>query len=314
MSTKREQGRYYTEGNPFVLKPFVHWAKKINLKDRVVLEPFAGANNIITALQQQGYAQTYNSFDIQPATRDVIKKDTLKKFPLGFDVAITNPPWLAKNSARRRGLEFPITLYDDLYKHCLELMLKKCEFVGALVPATFLQSNLFQERLDSFIVLHNKQIFLDTENPVGLALFNNTTTKTKIYHDNTFIGYLTSLKQYLPKPTKTAEVRFNEPKGKIGFIAFDNTKYRSIRFVKGEEINSCRIKHTTRMITRISVDMEQSHINENELIERLNNDIDILRTNTSDVFLTPFKGLRQDGYYRRRMEYSLAKQLILQYA
>ena len=312
MSKKREQGRYYTEGNPFVLKPFVNWAQKINLKDKVVLEPFAGANNIIHALQKQGYAGEYNSFDVQPAHNDVVKKDTIKKFPLGFEVAITNPPWLAKNSAHRRGLLFPLTIYDDLYKHCLELMLEHCKYVGALVPATFLQSNLFRQRLDSFIVLHNKQMFFDTENPVGFALFSNATARTKIYYDNTFIGYLKSLEQHLPKPTKTAQIKFNEPKGNLGFIAFDNTKHRSIQFIKGQEISEHKIKHTTRMITRIDVDISNKNLN--SLIHDLNNDIHLFRTNTNDVFLTPFKGLRADGQYRRRMEYSLAKQLILQYA
>ena len=312
LHTKREQGRYYTEGNPFLLKPFTRWAEKIDLKQHAVLEPFAGANNIITALQVQGYAQRYTSFDIAPACDDVTKQDTIQTFPTTFKVAITNPPWLAKNSAHRRGLSFPNTTHDDLYKHCLDLMLTHCQFIGALVPATFLQSNLFRKRLDSFIVLHNKQMFFDTENPVGLALFSDRATRTKIYYDNAFVGYLASLEQHLPKPIKTAEVRFNEPKGNLGFIAFDNTKQRSIRFVNGEEINEHRIKHTTRMITRIRVDMKDHSTN--ELIQQLNNDIDTLRTNTNDVFLTPFKGLRQDGHYRRRMEYSLAKQLILQYA
>ena len=312
LRAKREQGRYYTEGNPFILTPFTRWAEKIKLKERVVLEPFAGANNIIIALQQQGYAQKYNSFDIHPASNDVMEKDTIQQFPVGFEVAITNPPWLAKNSAKRRGLDFPRTIYDDLYKHCLKLMLEHCKFVGALIPATFLQSNLFRQRLDSFVVIHDKQMFFDTENPVGLALFSNTATKTKIYYDNKFIGYLASLEQHLPKPTKTADIRFNEPKGNLGFIAFDNTKQRSIRFVQGKEISEHKIKHTTRMITRIRVDATQHTLN--ELIQQLNNDIDSLRTDTNDVFLTPFKGLRQDGQYRRRMEYSLAKQLILQYA
>ncbi len=50
---KRQNGSYYTEGNPFVLKPFLRWASKIELKNRVVLEPFAGSNNIIKSLLSQ---------------------------------------------------------------------------------------------------------------------------------------------------------------------------------------------------------------------------------------------------------------------
>ena len=45
---KRTNGVYYTTRNPFELKPFQDWAKKINLKNLEVLEPFAGENHTIT--------------------------------------------------------------------------------------------------------------------------------------------------------------------------------------------------------------------------------------------------------------------------
>ena len=40
---KKTHGVYYTTGNPFVLKPFSDWAKKINLTKLEILEPFGGA-------------------------------------------------------------------------------------------------------------------------------------------------------------------------------------------------------------------------------------------------------------------------------
>ena len=69
-------------------------------------------------------------FDISPAENnkvpecEVVKRDTIKDFPKGYKVAITNPPYLAKNSATRRELEYLGDPYDDLYKKALEVMLK----------------------------------------------------------------------------------------------------------------------------------------------------------------------------------------------
>ena len=311
---KRQTGRYYTEGDPFALKPFRAWAKNVGLKDKTILEPFAGANNIIRLLQKNGFADDFRSFDVKPTDKGIRRKNTMKTFPSGFEVAITNPPWLAKNSAKRRHLPFPETKHDDLYKHCLELCLQNCDYVGALIPATFLQSRLFRERLDTFIALHNKDMFLDTENPVALALFGRSPREAKIYEDESFIGNLKDLEAHLPnfKGRRDLRIKFNAPGGKLGFIAFDNTRKPSIRFLRGDELKGYEIKHTTRMITRIDVDCSDQPLN--RLINKLNEEIDKFREKTSDVFLTPFKGLREDGKYRRRMEYSLAREFILKHA
>ena len=50
LSKKKEDGVYYTIGNPFQLEPFKNWARKISLKNLKVLEPFAGKNHIICLL------------------------------------------------------------------------------------------------------------------------------------------------------------------------------------------------------------------------------------------------------------------------
>jgi hypothetical protein len=104
---KRELGQYYTVGNPFSLKPFQKWVRESNAKNEVVLEPFAGANNIIALLHRLNYAKYFKSYDIVPNSNDVIYRNSLEDFPVGYKVCITNPPWLAKNSATRRDLFFP---------------------------------------------------------------------------------------------------------------------------------------------------------------------------------------------------------------
>lgn len=301
-NSKRQSGCYDTKGNPFMLAPFKEWAERINIKKRLVLEPFAGANNIVRHLHKLHFT----SYDIHPRDAKVRQRDTIRDFPKGYEVVITNPPWLAKNSAKRRGLFFPKTQHDDLYKHCLELCLRNCNYIAALIPATFLQSRLFRERLEVFIVLHDRNMFSETDNPVALALFGDEVKTTKIYYDDQFIGELDALEKHLPRSNYTSKIRFNDPFGELGFVAFDNTSEPTIRFCQGEELAQYHIKQSTRMITRIDVGRKV----DDDIIISLNRSIDHFRKRTFDIFLTPFKGMRKDGMYRRRMDYTLARRLI----
>jgi len=306
LQTKRSRGQYFTKGNPFELAPFKKWATQIELSRQNILEPFAGANDIITSLQSLNLCREFVSYDISPANKLVKKKDTLKNFPKGYKVCITNPPWLARNSATRRALPYPKTKYDDLYKHGLSLCLENCDYVGAIVPASFLQSGLFRERLNSYTLLH-KNLFTDTETPVCMALFNKTQTQTtNLYNDDEHLGTLSELEKENPVPQSDRRVRFNDPKGNLGFISFDNTEKPTIRFCEIEEIKDYPIKVSSRFITRISGDFD----NIPKIISKLNSQIKSFRKNTRDMFLTPFKGIRKDGYYRRRMEFALAKNFI----
>jgi hypothetical protein len=101
---KRELGQYYTVGNPFSLEPFQKWARESNVKNEAVLAPFAGTNNIIVMLHKLNYVKYFKSYNIVANSNDVIYRNSLKDFPEGYKVCITNLPWLAKNSAIRRGL------------------------------------------------------------------------------------------------------------------------------------------------------------------------------------------------------------------
>ena len=165
-------GCFYTTQNIFSYPQFREWfTTALKASNNIVLEPFAGSNNLIKMLQNEGYQFKFDAYDINPSSPEVEKKDTIKEFPWGYKLVITNPPYLAKNSARRKKIDFPTTKYDDLYKLCLEIMLKNCAYVGAIIPASFLNANLFLERLHSYTLL-SSQMFTDTENPVCLALFS----------------------------------------------------------------------------------------------------------------------------------------------
>ncbi len=169
-SGKRELGRYYTAGNPFTHPAFLRWAQAARLPNARILEPFAGANHLIHHLQSMGLCCSFTSYDITPANPRVQQRDTLADFPTNYDVCVTNPPWLAKNSATARGLPFPPSKHDDLYKVALERCLEHCAWVAALIPESFIRADIYQDRLQEFVSL-TANMFEDTGHPVGLALF-----------------------------------------------------------------------------------------------------------------------------------------------
>ena len=301
--TKRENGVYYTAGDPFESPAFTGWAKKARLPESQILEPFAGANSLIDRLEVLKLCKKWKSFDIAPVGKGVEYRDTLCDFPQGFDVCVTNPPWLAKNSATRRGLAFPDTRYDDLYKVALERCLANCQWIAALVPESFIRAGLFHERLGHFVSLTGK-MFNDTENPVGLALFEpNPVKDVVVWRDEKKIGTLRELEKNLPKSNNKIPMRFNAPEGNVGLIAIDNTKEASIRFCHPAELKDYKVRETCRSITRIEVSSKIC-------IDSFNHCLKDFRDKTQDVLLTSFKGLRKDKKYRRRLDWDTAKKII----
>lgn len=305
-NNKRINGQYFTQYNPFKNNGFLNWANECNLKNNFILEPFAGNNNLIKMLQKMRLCDNFISYDIEPQNENVLFKDTLQDFPTNYNICITNPPYLAQNSAKRRGLFYPETSYDDLYKFAIDKCLKNCKNVGAIIPASFLNSKLFRDRLSHYILLNTK-MFNDTEHPVCLALFKEKSNDVEIYEDSEFIGKLSEFEKKLPKSKNKIEMKFNDKNGKLGLIAIDNTIKPSIRFCNGEEINPNKIGISSRSITRISIDCDIDKLSKN-----LNEMLYEFRKETYDVLLTPFKGLRKDLRYRRRLDYALARSLINQ--
>ena len=321
MDKKRANGRYYTRGNPFQLEPFRTWAEALNLKQQVVLEPFAGAKHIPQLIASADLqCRDWACYDIAPGAKGIVQCDTLVDFPGGFHVCITNPPWLARNSATRRGLPFPETTHhNDLYKYALEQCLTHCSWVAAIIPEAFIRSGLFLQRLCDFISLvpqtqnsrtqENKSrngsyMFEDTEHPVGLALFGpHETSDVTVWRNNHRLGKLAELRKHLPPSSHNRRIVFNDPEGNVGLIAIDNTVSASIRFCPPSELGTYPVRSQCRSITKVGVPWQVN-------IDTLNARLSTVREKTHDIFLTAFKGLRRDGYYRRRLDWRLARALI----
>ena len=257
----------------------------------------------------------WSCFDIEPGDNvfqkySIVQRDTIKHYPEGFRLAITNPPYLSKNSATRRGLAFPDTKYDDLYKLCLEVMLKHTPYVASIIPETFLTAGLFHKRVHSVISLTCK-MFSDTDCPVCLALFvpeNEAPDSFSIYRMNELLGTFKELSNGDIKDCLGIAWKFNDPNGEIGIWCIDNTKCNSIEFGEGSKIKSSLIKNTSRSLTRVGGLPDV--VDKKRFINRCNEILNKYRLETKDVFMASFKGLRIDGLYRRRLDFATARRIM----
>ena len=308
---KRNLGQYFTVGDPFSHAAFTAWLKRAQVEKSPVLEPFAGSNNLVKMLRQAGLQTQFVSYDIAPSCPEVLSLDTLADFPQGYRVAITNPPYLARNSAKRRGLSFPVSAYDDLYKYALDVMLENVAYVAAIVPDSLLTSALFLDRAVDFISL-NTLMFDDTTHPVCLALFEpvGRTGGPNLWLGNKLVGPYKSVWAQNPVSPQKQPWIFNHREGQIGLRGLDDQKTRTIRFVPGEEINGDSIKVSTRAITRIFCAYDLSEKQRDALVQEANVLLNAFRDKTGDMTLTSFKGLRQDGMYRKRLDFKMARAIL----
>ncbi|WP_426461260.1 hypothetical protein [Mycoplasma hafezii] len=315
---KTQLGQFFTISNPFKMIAFYKWWNLIPEQDKhTILEPFAGTNNIPYLISEIGYTPKWECYDIflQDLNRydefAIQQRDTLKKFPKGLKVAITNPPYLARNSATRNKLDFYNTKYDDLYKECLKVMLDNCDYVAAIIPETFITTNEqdIKKRL-KYVISLTMKMFDDTECPVCLALFTKEENDSfEIYRNDYLIGNNLDLLTYLENSKNSQEWKFNDENGEIGAILIDDTKGNSIRFVDGKEIKN-KITVSSRSITKIKIPQNITIKKLNKFINYLNNYVNEYREKTHDVFMSSFKGLRKDQKYRRRMSFKEARRIL----
>jgi hypothetical protein len=312
MINKREFGQFFTKGNPFNHPLFSEWMSLTGCTNEdVILEPFAGANNILKLMDECGYHNAWKCYDIDAPKENVFPKyivryrDTVESFPIGYKVCVTNCPYLGKSSARRRGIRYPWE-EDDLYKVCLNRMLDNCEYVAAIIPESFITANIHRDRLMGVISL-TCEMFSDTDCPVCLALFTpKKLGLTRIFSNETYLGTL----EELGSTDLTSEIDyhrwvFNDENGSIGVKLVDNLISDDCKFFDGDLISPEDVKDTNRSFSRISG--LPKGIDKKLFFNLCNEILSDYRAETKDVLLTSFKGLRKDGKYRRRLDFGTAR-------
>jgi len=291
LDSKQLLGQFYTTSDPFNGSDAFSFWDELRPKKTKVLEPFAGAGLLYSYINAE-----WEGYDIEPKLDSVIQRDTIKDFPTGYDVCITNPPYLAKTTISRKKLNVAIK-YQDLYLDCLELMLKNCQYVAAIIPSTFHNTGLFHDRLIAWDKL-DKEVFSDTDVPVGVAYFTPKAEKTFLYVNGE------QIKENAPTNVKS-NLSFNVGHGNYVLCAIDSTKGRSI-CIHDDVKNFNRekyLKHTSR---NYSLFYSPDKLD----LDRINSFINEWRDETRDFYLTSFKSTMTNGIYRKRMNFNILKWII----
>jgi hypothetical protein len=244
--------------------------------------------------------------------------DSLKHIPTHNNewLCVTNPPYLSSHTAKAKKLVDSDCYFEDnpeesdLYMIGIKRCLETFDNVIGIIPETYLLSKKFQDRLVLVNIIEENP-FDDTDFPVLVACWNKEATNDfKVYKNNELVGWWNDLQKQIPTPRKSQiEIKFNQKAGKLGLIGIDSSsETNKIRFCNASEIKA-EIKVSSRNLTRIEITPMPKDLS--HLINISNRILEEMRIATQDVVLAAFKGNRKDGVRRRRLDFAIAKKIIL---
>jgi hypothetical protein len=297
--SKQLLGQYFTVHNPFSeSEAFAEWRDLLPVGK--VIEPFAGAGNLFEFIDVD-----WVGYDIEPKREGIIERDTMKEFPTGYKVCITNPPYLAKTVVSRKKL--PVVLnHEDLYLDALERCLDNCEYVAAIIPSTYYNQSALKDRLYAWDKIDYK-LFDDTDAPVGVAYFvpwQVQTTKTYVSGERVYIA-----QEDIPQSVNS-DIIFNCESDYL-MIGIDTVRQHNIhlRLIGDYDTDNLKdkvgkYKQSNRAIFTLSGEFSEQNI------ENINKIITEWRNRTKDFFLTSFKSCGVSGNYRKRISFKQLRWLI----
>lgn len=323
--TKVSLGSFYTTNAGWLtsqVKNFLQTALE-NSKG-VVLDPFAGDGHLLKAIQADNQLGSkiskVSGFDIQGQSWPI--NDSLVAIPNPDKaVILTNPPYLANHSAKRKGIETLVEKYfnkstrKNLYQIALENALAVADYVVAIIPETFLLSSFPKQRLVVAVVIQDA-LFGDTEAPALVACFGpKGDSIADIFTGEKKIGNFEEIFAVRNrKPITKHKIVFNDPKGRIGLRAVDGSDGESeICFLLAE--NFAYPTKSVLVSSRLMTYLEIPELPDKQLeqtINLANTLLASLRVASADLVLAPFKGNDKNGKRRRRLDYALARRILNQ--
>ena len=303
---KQLLGQYYTTTDPFNQSDaFNAWYNMVP-KDVTILEPFAGAGHLFNYIDAD-----WDGYDLQPNHPDVVERDTIKDFPRGYNVCITNPPYLAKTVVSRKKL--PVVLnHEDVYLDALQVCLDNCDWVSAIIPSTFWNQGLFKDRLYAWDKFDMK-LFSDTDNPAGVAYF----TPKHVNRSRTFInGKEVFLNVHNTPIHNDFDVTFN-PKDFAPYlvVGIDTIEENNIHIRKTEGYDISNLVNfcgECKPTNRNTFPIDCPYLRDDDLFS-INKSITDWREKTKDFFLTSFKSCKKDGIYRKRVSFKEIRWILSKY-
>ena len=315
---KTRGGQFHTVRHAW-LKPQVQ--RFIASAGRVdIVDPFAGNGDIFAALRPLLPEADFVGFDLDPACAWQIN-DSLKRVPkVDGAMVVTNPPYLAKHSAARKGVLHQVESYyresglNDLYLIAMRTCTAAYPRGVFIVPETFLNSGHVFAGIESITVIL-EDIFNDTDNPVCVVCYDRDHTGAPdVYVGDERIGRYPDIMALRPKPTGAIDIRFNVIGAPVGLRAIDlPSAGKKISFMPAAdmEYDTSGIKISSRLMTFVKVAGVSSE-NVLDYCRRANRILAQLRERSHDAILSPFKGNAKDGTRRRRLDYELARAILEQ--
>lgn len=315
---KIKLGQFFTKGAGWLQPQICDFILKS--KCDVVYDPFAGAGDLFQAVQQFGF-QKKMGLDIDPTLGWEQNDSLLHIPPEPGAIIITNPPYLAKQSATRKKIDmshyFDDSGYDDLYLIALDKMIQAQKYVVAIIPESFLNSHFKRKDLLSSVTVLEDNPFEDTENPVCVACFDGvpkSPQKILIYKNGEFVNTLSEIQKIRIQPQHDVSIVFNDKSGWLGLRAIDSTDDKNwIHFDFKDAISydwDNNIKITSRHMSLINVNIP--HDLRPNFINAANQILNDIRHQSHDILLTPFKGNTKSGIRRRRLDFRLARAVLEQ--
>lgn len=316
-SKKVKLGQFFTKATSW-LKPQVQsFIKKSGCT--IAYDPFAGGGDLLNvAANELGFSKT-KGLDIDE-TLNWENNDSLLFIPhIEGAIIITNPPYIAKQSASRKKIDlskyFSNSSYDDVYLIALDKMLDAQKNVVAIIPESFINSSYKQKQKIKSITILEENPFEDTENPVCVVCFDGiikSFSEIKVYKNTSLINTLDKIQAIRLEPNNSVKITFNTLRGWLGLRAIDSTDDKTfINFDYKDNFKydwEHNIKVTSRHFTLIDVDVPSEK--RNSFIKRCNEIVKQVRIDSADILLTPFKGNTKKGVRRRRLDFRLARAIM----
>lgn len=312
---KASLGQFFTKSDVWLKDHILQFI--LDSKMDIAYDPFAGAGDLLNVASKLGFSTV--GLDIDASLGWQIN-DSLNSIPRCENaIIITNPPYLAKQSATRQKIDYSSYFikfdYDDIYLIALENMVNSHDFVVAIIPESFLNSAFKHKHLLNSVTVLEENPFDDTENPVCVACFDGKYKgfdKISIYKNDDYLGTLDYFEDCRIVPTNKVNMSFNSKQGWLALRAIDSSKKDNpIKFCFKNELNydwENKIKESSRHITLIDIDI--GDIDKRAFIKEANKILNDLRLKTQDIILTPFKGNTKDGIRRRRLDFKLARGIL----
>lgn len=314
---KTAKGQFFTTQAHWLTAPVRAFIQAALPQTQYFLDPFAGAGHLLTVCAE-AFERPVQGWDISAPNWP--HNDSLLHIPAAPDALIvTNPPYLAKHSAQRKGVFARVAQYyeqhDDLYQLALARCLTAARYSVAIIPETFLNARFPKTHLALLVVLENNP-FDDTETPVCVACFDthirDGADTAALYVNEQYCGRYGEVFAQRHPAVKHPAITFNAPHGNLALRAVDSTDPNvPIAFCLADDFGYARanIKVSSRLLTYIQIDgLDTPALT--QLVQHANQRLHTLRQHTHDLILSPFKGNNRAGKRRRRLDYQLARSIL----